>query len=154
MPGSGGTPATLAFTLGATGRTLTFPNVLTRTRGSLAALNTPVPFLRLTTAGGHIASVDYRWMKRASAGAWIPCTPEELALVVGDAGGFVGISRGTKENRVEITIPRQPSGTIPWTGGATAPADICSMALSYDDKLGLRLFVGGVEANEGTTTCY
>jgi hypothetical protein len=51
-------------------------------------------------------------------------------------------------------MPRQPAGTVPWTGPAISPDEICSMALSYDDKLGLRLFVGGVEANEGTPTCY
>jgi len=56
MPGSAGTPVTLAFTLGASGRTLTFPNVLTRTHASLASFNTPVPFLRLNTAGGTTAS--------------------------------------------------------------------------------------------------
>jgi hypothetical protein len=155
MPGSAGQPVTLAFTLGASGHTLTFPNVLTRTHASLASYNTPVPFLRLETSGGHITGVEYRWMKRAADGAWLPCTAEELDLVVGDAGAFVGFSRGgSKENRVELTLGRQPAGNVPWTSSPTAPADICAMALSYDDKLGLRLFVGGVEASEGTPTCY
>jgi hypothetical protein len=155
MPGSSGQPVTLTFTLGASGHTLTFPNVLTRTHASLASYNTPVPFLRLDTSDGHLAAVEYRWMKRTADGAWIPCTAEELDLVVGDRGAFLGISHGgSKENRVEVPVGRQPAGTVPWTGPAVAPADICSMALSYDDKLGLRLFVGGVEANEGTPGCY
>ena len=154
MPGSSGQPVTLAFTLGASGHTLTFPNVLTRTHGSLASFNTPVPFLRLLTSGGRITGVDYAWRRRDAAGAWIPCTAEELELVVGDSGAFLGVSHGSKENRAELRLPRQPAGTVAWSGPAIAPDEICSMALSYDDKLGLRLFVGGVEANEGTPTCY
>jgi hypothetical protein len=154
LPGSGGIPATLAFTLGGSHRTLTFPNVVTRTRASLAAHSTPVPFVRLTTDAGHIVSVDYRWMKGDASGAWVPSTAQELDLVVGDRGAFLGVSHGSKENRVEMTIPRQPSGTIAWTGPSTSPNEICSFALSYDDKLGLRLFVGGVEPSEGTAPCY
>jgi hypothetical protein len=154
MPGSDGTPVTLAFTLGASGRTLTFPNVLTRTHRSLAALGTPVPFIRFNTAGGTIASVEYMWMKRTSADAWIACTAEELSLVVGDRGGFLSVARGSRGNRIEVVIPRQPAGLIPWTGAALAPAEICAMGLSYDDKLGLRLFVGGVDPSEGTPVCY
>jgi hypothetical protein len=154
LPGSAGAPVNLAFTLGASGHTLTFANVLTRTRASLGALNTPVPFVRFNTAGGLVTNIEYKWMKRTSATAWIPVTAEELDLVVGDAGGFLGVSRGRKENRAEIPIPRQPFGTIPWTAGPTAPNDICSMALSYDDKLGLRLFVGGVHPNQGVAECY
>jgi hypothetical protein len=34
------------------------------------------------------------------------------------------------------------------------PDDLCVVASSYDDKLGLRLFVGGVEPNEPTLPCY
>jgi hypothetical protein len=154
LPGSGGTPVDLAFTLGGAHRTLTFANVVTRTRESLEALNTPVPFLRVNTAQGLISSIDYKWMQRTSAGAWSPVSAEQLDLVVGDAGAFVGFSRGSKANRVEMTIPRQPSGTLPWTAAATAANDICSMALSYDDKLGLRLFVGGVLPNDGVAPCF
>jgi hypothetical protein len=154
LPGSAGAPVNLAFTLGGSGHTLTFANVLTRTRASLGALNTPVPFVRLDTEGGQVRTVEYKWMKRTSATSWVPCTAEELDLVVGESGAFLGLSRGSKENRAELVIPRQPSGTIPWSAGPTAPGDICSMALSYDDKLGLRLFVGGVQPNEGVATCY
>ena len=154
LPGSAGTPVTLAFTLGASGRTLTFPNVLTRTHASLVSFNTPVPFIRLNTAGSTIASVEYRWMKRASARSWVPCTAEELDLVVGDRGGFLSVAHGSRDHRIEVVIPRQPAGVIPWTGPATAPAEICAMGLSYDDKLGLRLFVGGVEPSLGTPVCF
>jgi hypothetical protein len=153
LPGSDGRPVTLAFTLGGSGHTLTFPNVLTRSHDSLTARNTPVPFLRLATSGGQIAAIDYKWMKRSDAGDWIACTAEELELVVGDQGAFIGLSHGSKNNRVEIKIPRQPSGSVSWPGPALAPADICNMAASYDDKLGLRLFVGGVEPSAGTPIC-
>jgi hypothetical protein len=111
-------------------------------------------FIRLNTGDGAITSVEYRWMKRASAEAWIPCTSEELDLVVGDRGGFLSVARGSSANRVEVVIPRQPAGTVPWAGPVMTPAEICAMGLSYDDKLGLRLFVGGVEPSEGTPVCY
>jgi hypothetical protein len=153
LPGSGGRPVSLRFTLGASGHTLTFPNVITRTRGSLAALGTPVPFVRLVTSAGRITALDFQWMKRGSDGSWLPCTAEELSIVVGDQGGFLGLSHGSKDNRAEIRIPREPAGTVAVSGDID-PREICAMGLSYDDKLGLRLFVGGVEPSLGTPVCY
>ncbi len=167
LPGSDGVPATLAYTLGGSGHTLTFPNLITRTHASLTAEGVLVPFIRLDVGEGrYIQSLSYQWMKRA-AGAWTVATASEVALVVNQNGGFAGFYRGAKDNRISFQIPVDPpSGTIPWTPEATAeqnvgdvlvletePNDLCSMAVSYDDKLGLRLFVGGVWANEGVAAC-
>src|SRR6185295_12012370 len=74
LPGSGGSPATFVYTLGAIGRTLTFTNVVTRTRASLTDSGTLAIFVRLVTANGSYSSIDYKWMKRASASSWVPAT--------------------------------------------------------------------------------
>ncbi len=165
LPGSGGKPATLAFTLGS-GRTLTFSNVVTRTHASLSSFGTLVPFVRLDTAGGLITGLSYKWMKRVSSSEWTMATQEEMDLVVGDQGGYTTFYRGAKSNPIGFVLPRQPSGSIPWAVSSTAemrvsaadmantrPDDLCSMAVSYDDKLGLRLFVGAVDPNDGVVPC-
>ena len=33
------------------------------------------------------------------------------------------------------------------------PSDICAMAISYDDKLGLRIFAGNVDPVPGVAPC-
>ncbi|HEX3760377.1 MAG TPA: hypothetical protein VHW23_16790, partial [Kofleriaceae bacterium] len=150
--GSGGSPATLAYTLGAIGRTLTFTNVVTRTRASLTDTGTLAIFLRLVTTDQHFSRIDYQWMKRASATAWIPATAEEIALTIGSDGGYVSFHRVPSwHNEFGATIPAQPTGSIPWTWTATGPADVCGLAVSYDDKLGLRHFIGGVDADPGVS---
>jgi hypothetical protein len=152
LPGSGGSPATLAYTLGAIGRTLTFTNVVTRTRASLTDTGTLAIFLRLVTTDQHFSRIDYQWMKRASATAWIPATAEEIALTIGSDGGYVSFHRVPSwHNEFGATIPAQPTGSIPWTWTATGPADVCGLAVSYDDKLGLRHFIGGVDADPGVS---
>ena len=152
LPGSGGSPATLAYTLGAIGRTLTFTNVVTRTRASLTDTGTLAIFLRLVTANQRYASIDYKWMKRASDTAWVPATAEEIALTISGDGGYVTFHHAPSwQNEFGATIPAQPSGSIPWTWAATGPADVCGLAVSYDDKLGLRHFLGGADPNPGVT---
>jgi hypothetical protein len=167
LPGSSGSPATLSYLLGASGKTLTFTNVLTRRRASLTDTGTLLPFVRVNTADGMITSLDYRWMKRVSAAAWTPATAEEIDLVVNDGGGYAAFYRRAKSAAISFRIPRTPSGNIRWTRSAaaqadpsddelahTSPADVCSTAFSYDDKLGLRLFAGGVAPMDGVTPCY
>ena len=108
LPGSGGSPATLAYTLGARGTTLTFTNVVTRTKASLTADGTLSIFTRLNTTAGMVASIDYIWMKRA-AGAWVPATADEIALVIGSAGGYIGVPRPTElEQPVRSSRFRRP----------------------------------------------
>lgn len=153
LPGSGGSPATLVYTLGAHGTSLTFTNVVTRTRASLTASGSLCLFVRLNTAAaGAIQSIDYRWMKRASAAAWLPATAEEIALTISGDGGHLSFHRVPSwSNESGVTIPPQPTGTIAWTGPTMTANDICGMAVSYDDKLGLRHFEGGADPNPGVT---
>jgi hypothetical protein len=150
LPGSGGSPATLAYTLGAIGRTLTFTNVVTRTRASLTDTGTLAIFVRLVTANQRYTRIDYRWMKRASAAAWIAATAEEIALTIGGDGGYVTFHRAPSwHDEFGARIPPEPSGSIPWSWTATGPADVCGLAVSYDDKLGLRHFIGGADPDPG-----
>jgi len=152
LPGSGGSPATLAYTLGAIGRTLTFTNVVTRTRASLTDTGTLAIFVRLVTADGHYTGIDYKWMKRASATAWVPATTEEIALTISGDGGYVSFHHAPSwHNEFGAMIPAQPSGSIAWSWQATAPNDVCGLAVSYDDKLGLRHFLGGADPNPGVS---
>jgi hypothetical protein len=152
LPGSGGSPATLAYTLGAIGRTLTFTNVVTRTRASLTDTGTLAIFVRLVSAGGHYTGIDYKWMKRASATAWVPATAEEIALTISGDGGYVTFHHAPSwHDEFGATIPAQPSGSIAWSWQATAPSDVCGLAVSYDDKLGLRHFLGGADPNPGVS---
>ncbi|MBC7974614.1 MAG: hypothetical protein H7138_06470, partial [Myxococcales bacterium] len=155
LPGSGGSPATLAYTLGASGTTLTFTNVVTRTRASLTESGSLAIFVKLVTQDGHYTSIDYRWMKRASATSWVPATAEEIALTISSGGGYVSIHRAPAwNNEFGAEIPAQPSGSIAWTWQTTGPDDICGLAVSFDDKLGLRHFVGGADANAGVTCTF
>jgi hypothetical protein len=155
LPGSGGSPATLAYTLGAIGRTLTFTNVVTRTRASLTETGTLAIFVRLVTSGGHYTSIDYRWMKRASAASWVPATAEEIALTISGDGGYISFHRAPSwHNEFGAMIPAQPSGSIAWAWAATGPDDVCGLAVSYDDKLGLRHFLGGADPNPGVSCTF
>jgi len=151
LPGSGGSPATIAYTLGATGTTLTFTNIVTRTKASLTADGTLSIFTRLNTTGGTIASIDYIWKKRA-AGAWVTATPEEIALTIGSEGGGMSFHvQPSWQNQTFVQIPAEPMGTIAWTGAAVAPSTVCGLAVSYDDKLGLRHFIGGADPDPGVS---
>jgi hypothetical protein len=151
LPGSAGSPATLAYTLAASGTTLTFTNVVTRTKASLTADGTLSIFTRLNTTAGSISSIDYNWMKR-DAGGWIPATAEEIALTIGSAGGGMSFHvQPSWNNQIFVQIPATPSGNIAWTDVSVAPGTVCSIAVSYDDKLGLRHFIGGADPDPGVT---
>lgn len=145
--------------------TLTFTHVQTRTNAELAAAeNFIMPFLKIVptddacTSACRIARIDYQWMKRSDSG-WIDATAAELAVVVSGRGGFLSIVlyEDDGEKKVEVAIPTaNPIGTVPWAeasvalrGGATGAdldaattADLCHVGLSYDDKLGMRMFAG------------
>ncbi|MEO8553997.1 MAG: hypothetical protein ABI678_28680, partial [Kofleriaceae bacterium] len=122
LPGSGGSPATIAYTLGATGTTLTFTNIITRTKASLTADGTLSIFTRLNTTDGVIASIDYIWKKRV-AGAWVSATAEEIALTIGSEGGGMSFHvQPSWQNQTFVQLPAEPMGTIAWTGPAIAPA--------------------------------
>ena len=151
LPGSAGSPATLAYTLGGSSTTLTFTNVVTRTKASLTADGTLSIFTKLNTTAGTISSIDYKWMKR-DAGVWVPATAEEITLTIGSQGGFMSFHiQPSWNNQAGVQIPATPMGNVVWTGVAVAPGTICSIAVSYDDKLGLRHFIGGAEPDLGVT---
>ena len=126
--------------------------MVTRTRASLTETGTLAIFVRLVTADQHFTGIDYKWMKRASATSWVPATAEEIALTIGSAGGYISFHRAPSwHNEFGATIPAQPSGSIAWTWTATGPADVCGLAVSYDDKLGLRHFLGGADPDPGVS---
>ena len=78
-------------------------------------------------------------------------TAEEIAVTIGSDGGYVSFHRSPSwANEVGLAIPPQPSGTVPWTLDRTGP-DVLRAGRHYDDKLGLRHFVGGVAPNPGVT---
>jgi hypothetical protein len=152
LPGATGIPATLAYTLGASGTTLTFSNVITPSRRALTDDGSLVIFIRLVTGGGPtITTIDYEWKKRVGA-AWVPATAEEIALTISGDGGHVSVHRAPSwRDEHGAQIPAQPSGTIAFPGPATGAADICGLAVSFDDRLGVRHFIGGAQPNPGVT---
>jgi len=151
LPGSGGSPATIAYTLGVSGTTLTFTNVVTTPKATLTADGTLAIFTRLNTTSGAIASIDYTWMKRV-AGEWQAATASEIATVIGSDGGYISFHvQPSWSNQAGVQIPATPAGTVAWTGVAVRPDMVCGLAVSYDDKLGLRHFIGGADPNPGVT---
>ena len=79
-------------------------------------------------------------------------TAEEIALVIGSDGGYVSFHHTPSwHDECGYAIPAQPSGSIAWDQAATGPGDVCGLAVSFDDKLGLRHFIGGANGNPGIT---
>jgi hypothetical protein len=171
MPGSNGTAVRMVYGF-PNGSTLTYWNVKTRTVASLTADGTVMPFIKINTAGssptGVVQSIDYKWMK-LSGGSWTQATTNEVALLVNENGAFVTfytLKNGSTQEGFSFKIPRESaSGTIAWdssqimVNGSSAvlasatTASFCSSAVSYDDKLGLRIFAGSYAANTGVTPC-
>jgi hypothetical protein len=173
LPGSGADPVTMIYTMPG-GKTLTFSHVKTRSKSTLIQNGTLVPFLKLNTSDGSvtgtITSVDFKWMK-LDGGAWVDATANEVDLLVNENGGYAAFytaKTGGDSAGVGITIPKTAaSGTIAWSStgvqasGAPMPVlatltpnSFCASAVSYDDKLGLRIFAGGFAPNAGVTPCY
>ncbi len=165
LPGSNpGATATFDYFFAVSGLRLTFTNVQTRKKADLNSAGTIVPFLKLNTSAGKIASVNYQYMKMATSTTWVAATDEEVKLVVNDDGGYAGFYYQAKANSIGCKIPRQATGNFTFPtcnlqnvtatqAANVTPADICSMAFSYDDKLGLRNFVGAPDQNGGVTAC-
>jgi hypothetical protein len=146
---------------------LTFTDVHTH---SLEELNTQddliIPFLKVnapdttcTDWSCGVTGFDYQWMRHAPSG-WVLATPEEVALIVPQHGGFLGFQpSGDMTKRLEFTIPGSPvTGTINFAtpnniqGGVTPTeisaltlGQICHVGISYDDTLGMRIFQGWQE---------
>jgi hypothetical protein len=163
----------LKWTLAASGKTLTFSNVKTKTSAAIASDGMILPFFHFntsdTTANGTIQSISYEWRKLVS-GTWVAASVEEVSLAVGSAGAFLTLytqKGGGIEYGVSMTFPKTSvSGTILWEHSQLVshngvsdisiltPKSFCSSAMSYDDQLGLRIFGGGVQPGSGVTACY
>ena len=157
------------YTWGVGTHTLTFTNVHTHSDARLsAATDFIMQFIKLVPEDAgcvracRLAGIEYRWLKRTDAG-WVPATASELALIVGEAGGYVSIVRALDNGtaRAGFTIPAAlPSGMLPWGSArldgmtvaelsAMTSAEVCHLGLSYDDQLGMRMF-GGIANAPGT----
>jgi hypothetical protein len=177
LPGGLGTPVNYVFGFG--DKVLTFTNVLTLTKAKLEADNSLMMFTKFNTTGAGVGaagrtqpieSVSFKWMKKVGA-TWILATEEEVKLTVNDGGGAAGFYVNAKANSAAFAVPTVPEGTLAWDVSSTVsknspdastvaafrkdatPASVCSMAISYDDKLGLRHFTGGAKAAPGVTEC-
>jgi len=149
------------YQFGMQGHTLTFTNVRTHTDAELsAAADFIMPFVHLVTAADctgdcPVSSVDFKWMRRSSAG-WVPATLEELSLIVNPQGGYVSVVKDydNGNKHLGLTIPSTvQSGSVSWSSAnldgltadeaaATKVSEVCHFGLSYDDKLGMRMFSG------------
>jgi len=152
-------------------RSLSFTGVATLSDEELAsAEGTLLPFVRFSpveeacTSACAIASIDVEWRKRTAEG-WVAATAAELALTVGEGGGFASIVVGAEggAQHIGVTLPAaEPSASVPWLAAnahldgidaaafaAVTTDQVCHFGLSYDDKLGMRHFAGIGDA-EGT----
>lgn len=145
--------------------TLTFTNIRTHSDAQLAAAEDFImPFVRIVRVDGcsgdcAVSGIEFKWMKHVTAG-WVPATVEELGLIVNDQGGFISILKAfdNGDQHISITIPvNVQTGILPWTSAvlenltsdqhaATKVSEICHFGLSYDDKLGMRMFSGIMNA--------
>lgn len=130
------------------------------------------PFIKINkttpgcTTNCTIASIDYKWVKRASSGAWSAMTLQELgALVEADSPmASWNVGSDSSSQRIEFRIPMTSlEGSITWSSAnanlinvseaqfqAFVTSDICNLGLGYDDKLGMRYFEG---IQDATGTC-
>jgi hypothetical protein len=149
------------YQFGMAGHTLTFTNVRTHSDAELtAAADFIMPFVHLVTVDGctgdcPISTVDFKWMRRSASG-WIPATLEELNLIVAAQGGYVSVLKDydNGSQHIGLTIPSTvQTGSVPWSSAnldgltadeaaATKVSEVCHFGLSYDDKLGMRMFSG------------
>jgi hypothetical protein len=165
LPGSSALgPSMVSWWLNTIGTELTFWNVVTRPHASFTNTDTLMPFVRLdANAAGVITGVSWTWKKRAAATAWVDAAPGEIALGINDSGAYASfhvVPAWDKE--IGVPIGTTPTGSVSLAGAnlrnltadevAALTADqICGMGVSYDDRLGLRVFAGGAEPNEGVS---
>ncbi len=141
---------------------LTFTKVLTPTLAEIKAPTGRIfPFIRFNKTSAScqsactVSSISYKWLKKTETG-WEAADEEELELLMDDDGGFISFYINNDSRRAPgFTIPNTSvSGEIEWTidsEGATVSqseldqvktTQICHLGLSYDDKLGMRYFLG------------
>ncbi len=166
--GASDTAATFKYTLGSSSKVLTYSNVRTRKISDLNAEGMVLPFIQINTNDDdQITGISYKWMKKELA-EWVQATATEVGLIAQDDAATLTLytekSSGV-EKGLSFKIPStSATGTINVGGSGfinvsvTNPTnvtldDVCSSALSYDDKMGLRLFAGAPMAKLGVTAC-
>lgn len=170
--GSSDAVGTFTYSLSG-GKVLTFSNVRTKTVAELNADGVLLPFIKINTTGSGaaetktITGISYIW-KKLSQDSWVNATETEISLLVQKSGAHLNLStfrQSGDERGLSFSIPStSANGTInigdsgSSSVGVSDPsnvtiADICSTALSYDDKMGLRLFAGAPKPHSGTTPC-
>ena len=165
--GASDAAATFTYTLGTSGKVLKFSNVRTKTKAQLNAEGVMLPFIKINTSSSKITGIGYKWMKRTGSG-WSEASAAEVSLLVQDSGAYLTLytQKGSGvEYGLSFTIPAtSATGTINIgdsgfrsTGVSNtanvALTDVCSAALSYDDKMGLRIFAGAPTKADGVTAC-
>jgi hypothetical protein len=155
--------STFTYTLGS--KTLKYSNVKTKTKSLLNADGVMLPFVKFNTTTGKLTGITFQWKKR-SGSTWVDASATEIGLVVQSSGAYLKLYTAKSsgiENGLAFTIPStSASGTIAVAAAQNtnvsnintiALSDICMTAMSYDDKMGLRLFAGAPRENVGVTSC-
>lgn len=165
--GASDATATFKYTLGSASKVLTFSNVRTRLKTDLNADGTVLPFIKVNTTGGKITGIEYKWMKK-SGSTWAQATATEVGLIAQPAGAYLMLytyKTGGTQKGLAFKIPASSAtGTINIGDAAfynqdvvdpnnVTLDDVCSSAMSYDDKMGLRLFAGAPAPKTGVTAC-
>lgn len=167
--GASDATATFTYILGSDEKKLVYSHVRTKTRDALEADGVLLPFLMLNTTEGKFTGISYEWRKRTES-SWVAASSAEVSLLVQSSGAFLTLytekdSSNGIEKGISFSIPPEPTtGTINVGDEGVYVSsiedvtdltldDFCSSALSYDDKMGLRLFAGSPRANDGVSAC-
>lgn len=163
--GASDNAATFVYTMGS--KKLTFTNVRTKTKAALNANGVLLPLIKVNTSAGKVTGIDYKWVIR-SGGSWVDTTAGVVEMLAQEDSArlnFYTEKNASVEHGIYFNIPtNKASGTInigdaafSSIGVADVTAleldDFCSSALSYDDKIGLRIFAGAPRPNAGITPC-
>lgn len=142
-------------------KTLTFSDVQTPSLATITASTGRIfPFIKFDLVDSECASaceisgISYKWLKKTSTG-WTSATLTELSLLAADDGGYISVKVDNNISKyVGFAIPISSlTGTLNWDldtatlnevteeqFNALTSDDICNLGLSYDDKLGMRIF--------------
>jgi hypothetical protein len=158
-PGNPLPQGTFRFDLGGE-KTLTFTDVVTESDAQLAgAEELLAPFIRFDPTAGctgdcALAGISYEWRKHTSSG-WVAATPGELAVAGAPAWLSFRPGYDNAAASAAFQVPTDPaSGTIAWSAAAAVAlagitdaelqaltaSQICHLGLSYDNRLGMRMF--------------
>jgi len=157
--------STFTYTLGT--KALKFSHVRTKSKNELSANGVLLPFIKINTIQGRITGIGYKWMKRYGSN-WTEASSTEVALLVQEESALLRLYTAktpNSESSLNFSIPNTPASGIINVGGPKNEnfgvddiqnvqiTDICNIALSYDDKLGLRIFAGAPLPDTSITPC-